>query len=73
MCVFSFNYLFVCGCFIRAIASLPGFKVLPLRQFGSWGPGITDELDPQKDTYVLVYFSYATNVLYLSVYLLLTY
>ncbi|XVF69527.1 hypothetical protein PTKIN_Ptkin11bG0089000 [Pterospermum kingtungense] len=34
-------------------ASLPGFKVLPLRQFGSWGPEITGEFDPMKDTYVM--------------------
>ncbi|KAG0489446.1 hypothetical protein HPP92_006309 [Vanilla planifolia] len=36
-----------------AQASLPGFKVLPLRQFGTWGSVITDEFDPEKDTYVL--------------------
>lgn len=36
-----------------AQASLPGFKVLPLRQFGTWGTVISDEFDPQKDTYVL--------------------
>ncbi|CAL5358043.1 unnamed protein product [Camellia sinensis] len=36
-----------------AQASLPGFHVLPLRQFGSWGPEITTKFDPQKDTYVL--------------------
>ncbi|XP_006845046.2 rhodanese-like/PpiC domain-containing protein 12, chloroplastic isoform X1 [Amborella trichopoda] len=36
-----------------AQASLPGFKVLPLRQFGNWGPEITNEFDPNKDTYVL--------------------
>lgn len=36
-----------------AQASLPGFQVLPLRQFGSWGPEITSKFDPQKDTYVL--------------------
>lgn len=40
--------------FDRAQASLPGFEVLPLRQFGSWGPEITSKFDPQKDTYVLV-------------------
>jgi hypothetical protein len=40
----------------RAKCSLPGFKVLPLRQFGTWGPVMTDEFDPQKDTYVLVKF-----------------
>ncbi|KAK1406883.1 hypothetical protein QVD17_38492 [Tagetes erecta] len=34
-------------------ASLSGFQVLPLQQFGSWGPEITTKLDPQKDTYVL--------------------
>lgn len=34
-------------------ASLPGFKVLPLRQFGSWAAEITNEFDPTKDTYVL--------------------
>ncbi|KAK8959671.1 Rhodanese-like/PpiC domain-containing protein 12 [Platanthera guangdongensis] len=34
-------------------ASLPGFKVLPLRQFGTWGSVITDEFNPEKDTYVL--------------------
>ena len=38
----------------RERASLPGFKVLPLRQFGTWGPVMADEYDPQKDTYVLV-------------------
>ncbi|KAG9454950.1 hypothetical protein H6P81_007854 [Aristolochia fimbriata] len=36
-----------------AQASLPGFKVLPLRQFGSWAPGIANEFDLDKDTYVL--------------------
>ncbi|KAF2291949.1 hypothetical protein GH714_042291 [Hevea brasiliensis] len=36
-----------------AKASLPGFEVLPLRQFGSWGPEITNKFDPQKDTYVM--------------------
>ncbi|KAL7600240.1 rhodanese-like/PpiC domain-containing protein 12, chloroplastic [Lactuca sativa] len=34
-------------------ASLSGFQVLPLQQFGTWGPEITTKLDPQKDTYVL--------------------
>ncbi|XP_076954628.1 rhodanese-like/PpiC domain-containing protein 12, chloroplastic [Bidens hawaiensis] len=34
-------------------ASLSGFQVFPLQQFGSWGPEITTKLDPQKDTYVL--------------------
>ncbi|XP_010245504.1 PREDICTED: rhodanese-like/PpiC domain-containing protein 12, chloroplastic isoform X2 [Nelumbo nucifera] len=36
-----------------AQASLPGFQVLPLRQFGSWGPEITTKFNPDKDTYVL--------------------
>ncbi|VFR02728.1 unnamed protein product [Cuscuta campestris] len=36
-----------------AQAHLPGFQVLPLRQFGNWGPEITTKFDPQKDTYVL--------------------
>lgn len=36
-----------------AKASLPGFQVLPLRQFGSWGPEITTKLDTEKDTYVM--------------------
>uniref|UniRef100_A0A7N0THF7 Peptidylprolyl isomerase n=1 Tax=Kalanchoe fedtschenkoi TaxID=63787 RepID=A0A7N0THF7_KALFE len=34
-------------------ASLPGFQVFPLRQFGTWGPDITTKLDLSKDTYVL--------------------
>lgn len=38
----------------RAQASLPGFEILPLRQFGSWGPEIATKFDSQKDTYVLV-------------------
>ncbi|KZV54089.1 rhodanese-like/PpiC domain-containing protein 12-like [Dorcoceras hygrometricum] len=38
---------------IRAKASLPGFKVLSLRQFGSWAPEILTKFDPQVDTYVL--------------------
>ena len=37
-----------------ARASLPGFQVLPLQQFGSWGPEITTKFDPEKDTYVMV-------------------
>ncbi|XP_042507243.1 rhodanese-like/PpiC domain-containing protein 12, chloroplastic [Macadamia integrifolia] len=36
-----------------AQASLPGFQVLPLRQFGKWGPEITTKFDTEKDTYVL--------------------
>ncbi|RZC79045.1 hypothetical protein C5167_003248 [Papaver somniferum] len=34
-------------------ASLPGFEVLPLRQFGSWGSEVTTKFNPEKDTYVL--------------------
>ncbi|KAK9157423.1 hypothetical protein Scep_003997 [Stephania cephalantha] len=37
----------------RAQASLPGFQVLPLRQFGNWAPEITSKFDTEKDTYVL--------------------
>ncbi|PWZ15108.1 Rhodanese-like/PpiC domain-containing protein 12, chloroplastic [Zea mays] len=44
------NFYYLHG---REKASLPGFKVLPLRQFGTWGPVMTDEFNPQKDTYVL--------------------
>lgn len=36
-----------------AQAHLPGFHLLPLRQFGDWGPEIGTKFDPQKDTYVL--------------------
>lgn len=36
-----------------AKASLPSFQVLPLRQFGNWGPEIFTRFDPQKDTYVM--------------------
>ncbi|GAB4835293.1 hypothetical protein Ancab_000202 [Ancistrocladus abbreviatus] len=36
-----------------AQASLPGFQVLPLRQFGNWGPDITTKFDPEKETYVM--------------------
>lgn len=36
-----------------AKAALPEFEVLPLRQFGNWGPEITTKFDPQKDTYVM--------------------
>ncbi|XP_071923995.1 rhodanese-like/PpiC domain-containing protein 12, chloroplastic isoform X2 [Coffea arabica] len=36
-----------------AKASLPSFQVLPLRQFGNWGPEIATRFDPQKDTYVM--------------------
>ncbi|CAK9139091.1 unnamed protein product [Ilex paraguariensis] len=38
---------------LGAQASLPNFQVLPLRQFGSWGPEIMTKFDPQKDTYIL--------------------
>ncbi|PIA53825.1 hypothetical protein AQUCO_00900425v1 [Aquilegia coerulea] len=36
-----------------AQASLPGFVVLPLRQFGTWSSEVTTKFNPQKDTYVL--------------------
>lgn len=36
-----------------AQASLPGFQVLPLQQFGNWGPEITTKFDPEKDTYLM--------------------
>lgn len=36
-----------------AKASLPGFQVLPLQQYGSWAPEITTKFDPDKDTYVM--------------------
>ncbi|XP_027939355.1 rhodanese-like/PpiC domain-containing protein 12, chloroplastic [Vigna unguiculata] len=36
-----------------AKASLQGFTVLPLRQFGSWGPEITTKFDPEKDIFVM--------------------
>ncbi|XAR60298.1 Peptidylprolyl isomerase [Bertholletia excelsa] len=39
-----------------AQASLPGFQVFPLRQFGSWGPEFATKFDPQKDTYVLCHY-----------------
>ncbi|KVH87742.1 Peptidyl-prolyl cis-trans isomerase, PpiC-type [Cynara cardunculus var. scolymus] len=42
-------------------AYLSGFQVLPLQQFGSWGPEVTTKLDPQKDTYVLVRACSQTN------------
>ncbi|KAH7445023.1 hypothetical protein KP509_02G102800 [Ceratopteris richardii] len=35
------------------IASIKGFKAYPLSQFGLWGPQISSDLDPSKDTYVL--------------------
>ncbi|CAH8313503.1 unnamed protein product [Eruca vesicaria subsp. sativa] len=36
-----------------AKASLPGFKVFPLRQFETWAPEITSKLNPEKDTFVM--------------------
>ncbi|KAF3509315.1 hypothetical protein F2Q69_00000810 [Brassica cretica] len=45
-----FLFCFTCS---RATASLPGFKVFPLRQFGTWAPDITSKLNPEKDTFVL--------------------
>ncbi|CAI5509276.1 unnamed protein product, partial [Closterium sp. Naga37s-1] len=36
------------------MAAIPGFTVLPLSQFGQWGPSIADTLDPHTDTYLLV-------------------
>ncbi|CAA7061974.1 unnamed protein product [Microthlaspi erraticum] len=36
-----------------AKASLPGFQVFPLRQFGTWAPDITTKLNPEKDVFVL--------------------
>lgn len=36
-----------------AKASLPGFKVFPLRKFGEWAPELSTTLDPEKDVYVL--------------------
>ncbi|KAF8009285.1 hypothetical protein BT93_J0319 [Corymbia citriodora subsp. variegata] len=36
-----------------AKASLPGFQVFPLRQFGNWGPEIATKLDTERDTYVM--------------------
>jgi hypothetical protein len=45
------------------IASLPGFKVFPLRQFGTWAPDITSKLNPEKDTFVLVCISASSQLL----------
>lgn len=36
-----------------AKASLHSFQVLPLRQFGNWGPDIAMRFDRQKDIYVM--------------------
>ncbi|GJP78391.1 hypothetical protein CLOP_g8695 [Closterium sp. NIES-67] len=35
------------------LAAIPGFTVLPLSQFGQWGPTVADTLDPHTDTYLL--------------------
>ena len=35
------------------IVALEGFKVLPLSQFEQWSPTITQDFDPQAETYVL--------------------
>ncbi|BFI40507.1 hypothetical protein AXG93_2852s1140 [Marchantia polymorpha subsp. ruderalis] len=34
-------------------ASIKGFEAYPLSRFGQWAPSIADDLDPEKDTYVL--------------------
>ncbi|GAB2298775.1 hypothetical protein Dimus_032853 [Dionaea muscipula] len=36
-----------------SLASVAGFEVLPLQQFGDWGPKITTMFDVDKDIYVL--------------------
>ena len=38
----------------REVQQRSSFQVLPLRQFGNWGPEIATRFDPQKDTYVMV-------------------
>jgi len=35
------------------IASLPGFQLLPLSRFEEWGPNLSQQLDPSKETVVL--------------------
>lgn len=35
-------------------ASIPGFKSFPLSRFGDWAGSITEEMNPNKDTYVMV-------------------
>eukprot|EP00899_Mesostigma_viride_P000143 jgi/Mesvir1/10129/Mv06762-RA.1 len=35
------------------LASLPGFRLMPLSQFSSWGGKVVTELDPTKKTVVL--------------------
>lgn len=37
----------------ESIASLPGFKLMPLSRFQEWGPVVTEMLDPSKTTLVL--------------------
>ncbi|KAJ7558155.1 hypothetical protein O6H91_04G026700 [Diphasiastrum complanatum] len=37
-----------------SIAAIGGFKPYPLSQFGQWAPTITEDLEPAKDTYLLV-------------------
>ena len=59
LCIFCSNHV-LC----RAQASLPGFQVLPLQQFGNWGPEITTKFDPEKDTYLMV----STHFTYLFIY-----
>ncbi|KAL3680406.1 hypothetical protein R1sor_023362 [Riccia sorocarpa] len=34
-------------------ASIKGFDAYPLSRFGHWAPNIADDLDPEKETYVL--------------------
>ncbi|CAM6121202.1 unnamed protein product [Calypogeia fissa] len=36
-----------------ATAAIRGFEAYPLSEFGKWAPTIADDLDPEKDTYVL--------------------
>ncbi|KAL2612652.1 hypothetical protein R1flu_024344 [Riccia fluitans] len=36
-----------------SIASIKGFEAYPLSGFGNWAPNIADDLDPEKDTYLL--------------------
>jgi rhodanese-related sulfurtransferase len=37
----------------EAIASVPGFALYPLSQFGAWSATILTQLDPHQDTIVL--------------------
>jgi len=32
------------------VASLPGFTLMPLSQFGDWGVSVAEALDPKKET-----------------------